>query len=67
MARKTNNRWSCLDCLRIIKENKDDTAWFNYDVSFDDMWIMLRNRMQFGEAETAVIMAALIRAGAKFK
>lgn len=67
MARKTNNRWSCLDCLRIIKENKDNTAWFNYDVSFDDMWTMLRYRMDFGEAETTVIMAALIRAGAKFK
>lgn len=67
MARKANNRWSCLDCLRIINENKDDTAWFNYDFGFDDMWNMLRNRMQFGEAETAVIMAALIRAGAKFK
>lgn len=67
MARKANNRWSCLDCLRIIQENKDDTAWFNYDFSFDDMWAMLRYRMEFGEAETAVIIAALIRAGAKFK
>ena len=67
MARKPNNRWSCLDCLRIIKENKDNTAWFNYEISMDDMWNMFRNHMQFGEAETAVIIAALIRAGAKFK
>jgi hypothetical protein len=32
----------------------------------DYMWEMLRYRMQFGEAETAVILAALIRCGAKF-
>lgn len=67
MGRKANNRWTCNDCLRIIKENKDNTNYFNYEMSMDDMWNMLRYRMQFGEAETAVIVAALIRAGAKFK
>lgn len=67
MGRKTNNRWSCLDCLRIIKENRENTSWFNYEMTMDDMWNMLRYRMQFGEAETAVIIAALIRAGAKFR
>ena len=67
MARKTNNKWSCLECLNIIRENRDNTAWFNYEMSMDDMWGMLRYRMGFGEAETAVIIASLIRAGAKFR
>lgn len=66
-GRRANNRWTCVDCLRIIKENKDETAWFNYELSMDYMWEMLRQRMGFGEAETAVIIAALIRAGAKFR
>ncbi len=64
---KKQNRWSIADCTRIINENKDDTAYFNRSITQDDMWIMLRNRMGFGEAETAVIIAALIKAGAKFK
>lgn len=67
MGRKANNRWTCTDCIRIIKENKDDTNYFNYELTMDDMWNMLRYRMQFGEAETAVIIAALIRSGAKFR
>ena len=40
---------------------------FNQEVSMDCMWEMLRYRMQFGEAETAVIIAALIKVGAWFK
>lgn len=67
MGRKAANRWTCNDCLRIIKENKDNTDYFNYEMTMDDMWNMLRYRMQFGEAETAVIIASLIRAGAKFR
>lgn len=67
MGRKANNRWTNNDCLRIIKENKDNTGWFNYEISMDDMWDMLRYRMGFGESETAVIIASLIRTGAKFK
>lgn len=64
--RKTNY-WSIADCTRIINENKNNTAYFNREMSMDDMWEMLRYRMQFGEAETAVILAALIKSGAKFK
>ena len=64
---KRKNKWSHSDCDRIIRENKDDTAWFDQSCSMEDMWYMLRNRMQFGEAETTVILASLIKAGAHFK
>ena len=64
---KAKNRWTYDDCTRIIRENKDSTAWFNQECSMDDMWEMFRYRMQFGEAETAVLLAALIKCGAHFK
>ncbi len=64
---KKQNLWTIADCTRIINENKDNTAYFDRSYSQCDMWNMLRYRMQFGEAETAVIIAALIKAGAKFK
>ena len=63
---KAKSRWTHADCTRIIKENKDMTNYFNGTVSQDDMWAMLRYRFDFGEAETAVIIAALIKAGAWF-
>lgn len=65
--RKANNKWSLADCTRIINENKDNTNYFNRSITMDEMWEMLRYRMGFGEAETAVIIASLIKAGAKFK
>lgn len=64
---KKQNYWSVADCNRIITENKDATAYFDRSLSQDDMWKMLRFRMGFGEAETTVIIAALIKAGARFK
>ena len=64
---KRQNLWTLADCNRIIKENKDDTNYFNCKVTQDEMWEMFRYRFGFGEAETAVIIAALIKAGAKFK
>jgi len=64
---KFDSRWRKVDCDRIIRENKDMTAWFTGEYSQDDMWSMFRYRMGFGEAETAVLLAALIKAGAKFK
>ena len=64
---KRKNRWSHNDCDRIIRENKDNTAWFDQSCSMDDMWEMLRYRMNFGEAETAIIIASLIKTGAHFK
>lgn len=38
-------------------------------IDFDDIEMedMLRNQMHFGFAETMVILAALVKAGAKFK
>lgn len=65
MAAK-KNYWTYEDSKRIINDCKDKTAWFNGEVKFDDMWTMLRFRMGFGENETAVILASLIRNGAKF-
>lgn len=51
----------------IIKAHKDNTAYFDGSFSEQDMYSMLRFRMHFGEDETAVIIAALKLAGAKFK
>lgn len=64
---KISSRWRKVDCDRIIKEQKDYTAWFTGELSQDDMWKMFRYRMGFGEAETAILLAALIKAGAKFR
>lgn len=64
---KKQNYWSIADCNRIIKENKDNTAYFDRAITQDEMWELLRYRMEFGEAETAIIIASLIKAGAKFK
>ena len=64
---KFDSRWRKVDCDRIIRENKDMTAWFTGELSQDDMWAMFRYRMGFGEAETAVLLAALIKIGAKFR
>lgn len=43
------------------------TSWFDESMTQREMFEMLRYRMQFGEAETRVIIAALVIAGAKFK
>ena len=64
---KKQNLWTIADCTRIIKENKDNTVYFNREVTQDEMWMMLRYSMGFSGSETAVIIAALIKAGAKFK
>ena len=55
------------DCNEIIEKYKDNTNYFNGTIDQDDMWDLLRYRMQFGESETIVIIAALIKVGAKFK
>ena len=51
----------------IIDNSKENTAFFDNTISIDDMYEMLRYRMRFGEAETNVIIASLVIAGAKFK
>lgn len=52
---------------RILDENKSNTLWFTDGITFSDMYSMLRNRMQFGEAETLCIIASLKLNGAKIK
>ena len=64
---KAKNKWTYADCDRIIRENKDKTAYFDKELKFEKMWEMFRYDMHFGEAETAVILASLIKAGAWFK
>lgn len=49
-----------------IERSKDNTGYFDGSVTAACMKDMLRNRMRFGEAETNVIIAALVLAGAKF-
>ncbi len=48
-----------------IEQYKDRTGFFDGSLNMADMVNMLRG-MRFGEAETNVIMAALILAGGKF-
>lgn len=50
-----------------IEAYKDLTAYFDESMSQEDMYNMLAFRMRFGEAETRVIIASLVLAGAKFK
>lgn len=49
-----------------IAAYKDCTAFFDGSVSHAEMYEMLRYRMRFGEAETRVIIAALVNSGAVF-
>lgn len=49
-----------------IERSKDNTGYFDGSITAADMKDMLRNRMHFGEAETNVIIAALVLVGAKF-
>lgn len=55
------------DHKAIIKRYKDQTGYFDESVPLSRMYDMLRRDMRFGEAETKVIISALILAGAKFK
>ena len=49
-----------------IEAYKDSTAFFDGSIKQSEMYEMLRYRMQFGEAETQVIIAALVNSGAVF-
>lgn len=55
------------EAKKIIKEQKDNTAYFDNSIKLEDMEDMLRYRMGFGQAETFVLLAALKLVGAKFK
>ena len=59
--------WSEEECNDIIEKYKDDTMYFNEKMTFDQMYNMLRLHYDFYEAETKVIMACLMKAGAKFR
>ena len=50
-----------------IERSKDWTNYFSGNLKAKDMKEMLRYRMQFGEAEANIILAALVLAGAKFE
>ena len=59
--------WTLEQCDNLIAEYKDDTQYFNEQMTFDQMYNMLRLHYELGEAETKVIMASLIKNGAKFR
>lgn len=50
----------------ILNLNKDNTAYFDGSMTEAAFMDMLHYRMGFGNSETAVILSALILAGAKF-
>lgn len=50
-----------------IERNKDLTSYFVGNLKAKDFKELLRYRMNFGEAETNTILAALVLAGAKFE
>ena len=49
-----------------IEAYKKETAYFDCSMTQEEMYNLLRYRMRFGEAETRVIIAALVVSGAKF-
>ena len=59
--------WSKEQCNKLIEENKDFTQYFNEQMTFDEVYNMFRLHYEFKEAETKVIMASLMKAGAKFR
>lgn len=64
---KRKNFWTHTECQRLINEYKDKTAYFDDSLSHGEMYWLLHKKMGFGEAETIVILAALIKCGAHFK
>lgn len=59
------NRFTKKECDAIIQNHKDNTAYFDGGMTYNAMYDMLRWRMGFGNAESLVIIASLIKAGAK--
>lgn len=55
------------DAKAIIKRHKDNTGYFDSSITVTQMYKMLRDDMQFGNAESQVIIAALTLAGAQWK
>ncbi len=65
MKQKYATRKAAIEVIREIKE-EGSTNYFAGTIRFEDMQLMLRYRMNFGDAETRLILAALVNAGAKF-
>ena len=59
--------WSLEQCNEIIEEYKNDTQYFNEQMTFDEAYNMFRLHYEFGRAETMVIMACLMKNGAEFR
>lgn len=55
------------NAAQIIKDYKDDTSYFDGSMTAQEMQEMLMHRMGFGLAESLVITAALVKAGANLK
>lgn len=57
-----------VNAQKLLSDERESgsTNYFNGALTLDDMYEMFRDRMQFGEAETNVIMSALILAGCVF-
>lgn len=55
------------NATQIIKDYKNDTNYFNGSMTAEEMQNMLMFRMGFGLAESLVITAALVKAGADLK
>lgn len=66
-AKNQFKHWSLEQCDKIIEAYKDDTQYFNEQMTFDEVYNMFRLYYEFGQAETMVIMACLIKNGAKFR
>lgn len=64
---KRNNCMTQNEAAEIIKKYAGETNYFSGIIDINDMWDMFRHRYEFGEAETAVILASLVKSGAKFK
>lgn len=65
MKQEYATREAAVDVIREIKEEGSNN-YFAGTIRFEDMRLMLRYRMNFGDAETRLILAALVNAGAKF-
>lgn len=59
------NKWTKAECDILINHYKDNTAYFDGSMTYEEMYDMLRYRMHFGEAETMVIIACIIKCGGK--
>ena len=55
------------EAKEIIENNKDMTNYFNGILDINEIYDMFRYSYRFGEAETMIIISAIVNAGGKFK